>query len=36
MELVSNYWREVGIDVRLKSVQRSLQAERAPGQQGCR
>ena len=29
MELVSNYWREVGIDVRLKSVERSLQAERA-------
>ena len=29
MELVSNYWREVGIDMRLKSVQRSLQAERA-------
>ncbi len=29
MELVSNYWREVGIDVRLKSVERRLQAERA-------
>ena len=29
MELVCNYWREVGIDVRLKSVERRLQAERA-------
>ncbi len=29
MELVCNYWWEVGIDVRLKSVERRLQAERA-------
>ena len=29
MELVRDYWREVGVDVRLKSVERSLQSERA-------
>ena len=29
MELVRDYWREVGIDMRLKSVERSLQSERA-------
>ena len=29
MELVRDYWREVGIDLRLKSVERSLQSERA-------
>ena len=29
MELVTDYWREVGIDVRLKSVERRLQTERA-------
>ena len=29
MELVSNYWREVGIDLRLKQVDRSLQSARA-------
>ncbi|MYE80311.1 MAG: hypothetical protein F4X36_00375, partial [Gammaproteobacteria bacterium] len=29
MELVRDYWREVGIDLRLKSVERRLQAERA-------
>ena len=29
MELVRDYWREVGIDLRLKSVERRLQSERA-------
>ena len=29
MELVRDYWREVGVDMRLKSVERSLQSERA-------
>ena len=29
MELVREYWREVGIDLRLKSVERRLQSERA-------
>ncbi len=29
MELVRDYWRELGIDLRLKSVERRLQAERA-------
>ena len=29
MELVRDYWREIGVDVRLKSVERSLQSERA-------
>jgi peptide/nickel transport system substrate-binding protein len=29
MELVANYWREVGIDLRLKLVDRSLQSARA-------
>ena len=29
MELVRDYWREVGIDMRLKSVERRLQSERA-------
>ena len=29
MELVRDYWREVGVDVRLKSEERSLQSERA-------
>ncbi len=29
MELVRDYWREVGIDLRLKTVERSLQSERA-------
>ncbi len=29
LELVRNYWREVGIDLRLKSIERNLQAERA-------
>ena len=29
LELVSNYWREVGIDLRLKQVDRSLQSARA-------
>ena len=31
LELVRNYWREVGIDLRLKSIERGLQAERAQG-----
>ena len=29
LELVRDYWREVGIDLRLKSIERRLQAERA-------
>ena len=29
MELVRDYWREVGIDLRLKSIERRLQTERA-------
>ena len=29
MELVRDYWREIGIDLRLKSVERRLQSERA-------
>ncbi|MDE0052738.1 MAG: hypothetical protein OXT64_00560, partial [Gammaproteobacteria bacterium] len=29
MELVRDYWREVGIDLRLMSIERRLQAERA-------